>query len=421
MYTKLLSLIALLVCLFAAAPVVADPINAVAGDQSWFAYKTGDPADGSERERIQTHLLWVEQTLRQADHSGLPADVVERRLNLLDELARYRLAAQFPKHERGGEGRQPRWVDHDGRLCAVGHLVAATGHDELFDRIAIEHEYDYVADMKVPELLDWAEHYGFTSLELGMIQPAYRNGGSVYVPSPIEEEQRRKEEERRRKIPRPLKLSEVESYVPGYIQIRELKRACLKQKTGAWKVRTVLTVNPSARASVEATVTRPDGTPSPSSVSRCFESELTDRIQEALEFVNYTVEKTMTVTTESEISVPNHDEIEADFMKRNDYNRHFGSAEAGLAKCFKKHTISPDSLVVPLSVSSWNGQVVLRWPEIPEAKDHEYRKFAWCLQDVLTYGRVSDYGIWDHNFSVQIDSDGSMKPIPAPAHNRASP
>ena len=133
-----------------------------------------EPASRSERERIEKHLVRAEEILRARDVDHLDVSVRERRTWLLEELARYRSRGIFPKrNDDSFEGRRPRFIDHRGVHCAVGHLIAASGHPALARAIADRFEYAYVADMDAPELAAWAASHGFLASELAIIQPRY--------------------------------------------------------------------------------------------------------------------------------------------------------------------------------------------------------------------------------------------------------
>src|SRR5688500_767163 len=155
-------LVALL--LLAAAPATADPINAVIGDVSW---THGDPDRAGEATRIATHLRYVANRLRMRDGGAL-------RATLLDALDEYIARGEFPRRtDDPYAGRRPRFIDDRGVHCAVGYLIARSGHAELARSIDAEHEYAHVAEIDSPALHAWASAHGFTLAELAMIQPGY--------------------------------------------------------------------------------------------------------------------------------------------------------------------------------------------------------------------------------------------------------
>ena len=173
-----LTLVAVSVASTAAADV--SPINAVAGDQSWVERHGRPPTeadDARELDRIQTHLAWVERVLRARDVSGLDPERRARRARLLDALTIYRAAGAFPHNERFA-GRRPRFIDDEGRICAVGYLIEVDatfpeGGRALAEAIDARFEYDYLLDMDDPRLASWVASSGFTARELAMIQPSY--------------------------------------------------------------------------------------------------------------------------------------------------------------------------------------------------------------------------------------------------------
>ncbi len=166
----------------------ADVINAIAGDASWIARHGHAPTaeeDARERERVATHLAWVEDVLRRRDVSHLAPELKERRMALLDALAEYRLRARFPRNERYA-GRRPRFTDDDGNVCAVGWLVEVSAGRALTDAIAARFEYAYLLEIDDPRLSAWIAQSGFTAIELAMIQPGYGSPRPTERPEPRE-------------------------------------------------------------------------------------------------------------------------------------------------------------------------------------------------------------------------------------------
>ena len=167
-----------IVCLGLAAGVsrarADETVNAVVGDASWTAHHGTPPADASSEERIRVHLEYVEGLLRAHPSAGLAPAQRERRESALDALAAYRRTGIFPR--RSGDpypGRRPRFIDDRGVHCAVGQLIATSGHPALARAIDARFEYAYVRDIDEPRLDSWAEAHGFTRRELAMIQPGY--------------------------------------------------------------------------------------------------------------------------------------------------------------------------------------------------------------------------------------------------------
>ncbi len=149
-------------------------INAVLGDVS-FVKKFGAPPTSASAEalRIQTHLEYVETLLRAKDVSHLPKQLRERRAALLDKLHEYRLAGSFPTNLAFPNERRPCFIDAADNICAVGYLIEQTAGRALAERINAAHQYDFLADIQMPELSEWVAASGLTARECAMIQPTY--------------------------------------------------------------------------------------------------------------------------------------------------------------------------------------------------------------------------------------------------------
>lgn len=126
-------------------------------------------------ERIQAHLSFVEQYLRDHQPEGLTKEALEARNEALDNLHSYWLAGQFPQNT-GHPMRQPYFIDAEGVACAVGQLMVESGFAGLAEEIRAERNFGYVRDLKsdYPEIGDWALANGFTADELAWIQPTYQ-------------------------------------------------------------------------------------------------------------------------------------------------------------------------------------------------------------------------------------------------------
>lgn len=175
-----LTLIALLCsllgsCSHPSAPnAAADLINPVVGNTSFVErFGRGPSAADDEDTRIQTHLAYAERTLRQHIPLNLTPELRIRRQHTLNLLHDYWQAGVFPRNFDHPEERRPCFIDRDGRLCAVGYLVAETAGRAVAEKVNQEHQYDLLRDMQTPELLAWVETSGLTRAECALIQPRY--------------------------------------------------------------------------------------------------------------------------------------------------------------------------------------------------------------------------------------------------------
>lgn len=151
------------------------PINSVLGNESFQMMFGQSPTTKTpERLRLRTHLAVVETLLRQHDPSHLSSSQETRRAALLDVLREYRREGRFPRNTEV-PGRHPVFIDDEGRLCAVGHLIAESAGRDLAESIDEQYHLAHIRDIELKALDRWAEHHGFSRRELAMIQPRYCN------------------------------------------------------------------------------------------------------------------------------------------------------------------------------------------------------------------------------------------------------
>jgi hypothetical protein len=90
----------------------------------------------------------------------------------IQRLQNYMTDGVFPKNIVV-PGRRPVFIDPWGTHCAVGHLIASSGHPELAKRINQEHCLDVLRDIKTEGLSVWQIASGLNMDELALIQPHY--------------------------------------------------------------------------------------------------------------------------------------------------------------------------------------------------------------------------------------------------------
>jgi hypothetical protein len=131
----------------------------------------------NETERIAHHLRLVRAHLATHAPKGLSAGQARQRARLLDVLEHYADEGRFPRNHVLPY-RNPIFIDPYGTACAVGHLMIASGHRDLAERIDAAMEAGYLAEILADErfnkpVSEWAAIHGFTAEELAWIQPAY--------------------------------------------------------------------------------------------------------------------------------------------------------------------------------------------------------------------------------------------------------
>lgn len=145
-------------------------------NKQWKQFPDASPQNqiqfSSDHERIKYHLQLVSVylTTRMPDH--LSADSKEKRKQLLEALNQYAGEGVFPIN-LFHSARQPYFIDHKGTHCAVGQLMAVSGHEEMAQKISQEYNYNYISEIPNQLLSSWAAEHGFTLDELAWIQPGY--------------------------------------------------------------------------------------------------------------------------------------------------------------------------------------------------------------------------------------------------------
>jgi hypothetical protein len=129
-----------------------------------------------ERSRVASHIARAEVFAHEnktAFDSLDPLRSLVRSL-LLDALRDYREDGVFPENHRR-PCNTPVFVDEKGTHCAVGHLLALSGHGALVEKIATERNLATVRELSnEPELVAWLEAAGLTLEEAALIQPGYQ-------------------------------------------------------------------------------------------------------------------------------------------------------------------------------------------------------------------------------------------------------
>jgi hypothetical protein len=149
-------------------------VNALLLDESYEnTFGSSPDVNTNEQVRIKTHLLYVEHLLRTTPVKDLTVSQFLNRSVILDILAEYIAAGQFPTNRDYPGERRPCFIDTDGNICAVGYLIEQTKGRELAEAINADHQYDFLLDMNEPVIEKWAKEYGLTLEECAMIQPAY--------------------------------------------------------------------------------------------------------------------------------------------------------------------------------------------------------------------------------------------------------
>lgn len=126
-----------------------------------------------DSRRVRRRFERIDRLLGQRDVSHLPPDLQTARARTLSDLRAYYRRGVFPHNDAHPGQHRPAFIDRDGRLCAVAHLLIRSGHADAARHIAsVANDY-YVRDMAFPELDAWVARSGLSKQELALIQPSY--------------------------------------------------------------------------------------------------------------------------------------------------------------------------------------------------------------------------------------------------------
>jgi hypothetical protein len=136
------------------------------------------PSAPGESIRVETHLARVERELQSQDVSALtPAQQRARRTQIV-HLHEYRLRGRFP-HNHDFQGRHvPYFADRHGTLCAMAHLIEASGRSDIVNAVRARSNHARVTELAAdpelgPILLAWLKDAGLTVAEAQRVQPSY--------------------------------------------------------------------------------------------------------------------------------------------------------------------------------------------------------------------------------------------------------
>ena len=127
----------------------------------------------AETQRVAEHFVRAGQIVSERDASQLDGAQQLVRQLILEEVARYGAARQFPKNH-DSEAMRATFIDAQGTPCAMAHLLEFGGAGELATRISQETNHALVPQLaERPEFAEWLSAAGLTVEEAAIIQPSY--------------------------------------------------------------------------------------------------------------------------------------------------------------------------------------------------------------------------------------------------------
>lgn len=120
-----------------------------------------------EKWHIKAHLSLTELRLRLSKNKS------HNRLKTLNNLNNYHKNGVFPMNTSIENVRTPVFIDENGTYCAVGALMANSGHEALANTINSQNPFILVEELDSPQVENWLYQAGLTQEEAALIQPSY--------------------------------------------------------------------------------------------------------------------------------------------------------------------------------------------------------------------------------------------------------
>lgn len=161
---------------FVSTLALALPLTALALSPSTASGDLGDDAD-ADTTLIASIAPHADDepaaTVDEAQKAAWEKELRAARKKQIARLQAYAEKGEFAMNIRG-RGLAFVWRDDAGRLCAMAHLVDASGRSDLVDRVAKEDNDLQLAGVTEGELYEWMLRSGLTKEEIQLIQePAF--------------------------------------------------------------------------------------------------------------------------------------------------------------------------------------------------------------------------------------------------------
>ncbi|NUO52164.1 MAG: hypothetical protein HOV80_25200 [Polyangiaceae bacterium] len=162
---------------FVAAIALALPLTALAFSPATASGDTGDANADDDMTLIAPIAPPANDepasSIDDAQKAAWEKQLRAARTKQIAQLKAYRERGEFAMNIQG-RGLAFVWRDDAGRLCAMAHLVNASGRTDLVDRVAKEDNDLQLASVTEGDLYEWMLHSGLTKEEIQLIQePAF--------------------------------------------------------------------------------------------------------------------------------------------------------------------------------------------------------------------------------------------------------
>ncbi len=145
---------------------------------TWQLPRSEPDALEAQRDLARDRYVRVQSELARADLAELTPAQVAARTEVLGILNSYVERADFGIQSEDPFARVPKFVDSEGRRCAMAELLHATGRADLVDLVQETDNEAWVIDLAAKEpFLEWLDAHGLALDEAARIQGPSMGGG----------------------------------------------------------------------------------------------------------------------------------------------------------------------------------------------------------------------------------------------------
>ncbi len=130
------------------------------------------PVIKDEQDLLVFHIQALEQIFSSRPTAHLAYPLQQARAKQLQTLRAYYQRRDCPRNYYLPY-RNPVFIDHEGRYCAVGYLMLKSGKKAFCEAVQKNSNFIYIRAIESKEFHDWQKESGLTIDELAWIQPGY--------------------------------------------------------------------------------------------------------------------------------------------------------------------------------------------------------------------------------------------------------
>ncbi|TAG91463.1 MAG: hypothetical protein EAZ20_03285 [Bacteroidetes bacterium] len=149
-------------------------------NQEWLKYKKiaknlgylSMPKIENEQDLLVFHIQTLEKIFTEKNTNDLSKSQLIQRKKHLEVLNEYWKRRNCPKNYYLPY-RNPVFIDHEGRYCAVAYLMLKSGKEKFCKDVQKNNNFIYIRAIQNDEFSNWQKQSGLSIDELAWIQPGY--------------------------------------------------------------------------------------------------------------------------------------------------------------------------------------------------------------------------------------------------------